>query len=87
MSTLHRRIELKDCGSTWCDLDVGCRGHIIDASYQNTSDVGLVYVDGKYAFGGGDTLMDSIGWIVEDLWSDNPKYAITEKEWKEQSHD
>ena len=87
MSTLYRRIKLKDCGSTWCDQYVGCRGHVIDASYQNTSDVGMVYVDGKYAFGGGDSLMDACGDIVADLWADEPKYYITEKEWKEENHD
>ncbi len=76
MSTIRREIELKDCGSSWCDLDSGCRGHIVSAEYQNTTDVGMVYIDGESVFGGGDNLLDAVAYVINDLWADNPKYFV-----------
>lgn len=83
MSTICRELHIDSCGNTWCDLDVGCRGHDIRLEYQNTTDVGIVYIDGEHRFGGGDDLLQAVADVLNDLWSEDPRYIVPKKPKKE----
>jgi len=76
MSKLVRQLKIDDCGCSWCDQYVGCKGHTVRVEYTTSVDSGTVYIDGELKFGGGDNLLDAIANLIGDLWSDSPKYTV-----------
>lgn len=63
--TITREKHIDNCGNSWCDLYVSCRGHDIKLSYSTVTDIGTVYVDGEAALTGGDDLLLTVADVIK----------------------
>lgn len=75
MAHIKKTVQVPKCGNTWYDQYVGCKGHEIALSYSTVTDAGTLEVDGKFAFGGGDTLFLAVADLInEKLAQPKPEY-------------
>lgn len=78
MATWKKTVNIPNCGNTWCDMDVGCRGHNMTMDYSTVTDICSIVLDGSDVLVGGDGLFSA---IVE-LINQNPyleSYRLDEK--------
>lgn len=88
MGSWTKTIHVKDCGNSWCDMDIGCRGYEVTADYSTVTDIGSIR-ERRYRFdkatgtnkleeGDGSMIIggDGIFSAIFQLLKDNPHWGL-----------